>query len=145
MLRPCHGHGMASVNQTRPHCVNEMGKTHSKPLAARHGRGTAWARHGNGMLCVNLPLGTLHLVQILGYWLDEFPFDFGQSQEICNFVHSFQIKSAVQQSSRLMSKGSDSPSFKRMKCEAEHSPPFGTDINNRWNLHSSRTTSRGDS
>jgi hypothetical protein len=22
-----------------------MSKTHSKPLAARHGRGTAWARH----------------------------------------------------------------------------------------------------
>jgi len=22
-----------------------MGKTHSKPLAARHGRGTAWTRH----------------------------------------------------------------------------------------------------
>ena len=40
-----HGHGIASVNQTRPHCVNRMGKTHSKPLAARHGRGTAWARH----------------------------------------------------------------------------------------------------
>jgi hypothetical protein len=34
-----------SVNQTRPHCVNQIGKTHSKPLAARHGRGTAWARH----------------------------------------------------------------------------------------------------
>jgi len=33
------------VNQTRPHCVNQMGKTHSKPLAARHGRGTAWVRH----------------------------------------------------------------------------------------------------
>jgi len=32
-----------------------MGKTHSKPLAARHGRGTAWGRHGNGMLCVNRP------------------------------------------------------------------------------------------
>ena len=47
---------MASVNQTRPHCVNQMGKTHSKPLAARHGRGTAWARHGHGMLCVNWPL-----------------------------------------------------------------------------------------
>ena len=44
-----HAHGMASVNQTRPHCVNQMGKTHSKPLAARHGRGTAWARHGHGM------------------------------------------------------------------------------------------------
>jgi len=36
---------MASVNQTRPHCVNQMGKTHSKPLAARHGGGTARARH----------------------------------------------------------------------------------------------------
>ena len=34
-------HGMASVNQTRPHCVNQVGNTHSKPLAARHGRGTA--------------------------------------------------------------------------------------------------------
>jgi len=39
---------MASVNQTRPHCVNQMGKTHSIPLAARHGRGTAWAWHGRG-------------------------------------------------------------------------------------------------
>jgi len=26
-----------------------MGKTHSKPLSARHGRGTGWARHGYGM------------------------------------------------------------------------------------------------
>jgi hypothetical protein len=33
------------MNQTRPHCVNQMGKTHSKPVAARHGRATAWARH----------------------------------------------------------------------------------------------------
>ena len=49
---------MASVNQTRPHCVNQMGKTHSKPLAARRGRGTVWARHGNGMLCVNRTLGS---------------------------------------------------------------------------------------
>ena len=40
-----HGHGMASVNQTWPHCVNQMGKTQSKPLAARHGRGTAWVQH----------------------------------------------------------------------------------------------------
>jgi len=44
-----HGHGMASVNQTRPHCVNQMGKTQSKPLVARHGRGKAWARHRHGM------------------------------------------------------------------------------------------------
>ena len=56
MVGAKHGHGMASVNQTRPHCVNQMGKAHFKPLAARHGRGTAWARHGNGMLCVNRPL-----------------------------------------------------------------------------------------
>ena len=40
-----HGMGMPTVNHTRPHCVNQMGKTHSKPLAARHGRGVAWARH----------------------------------------------------------------------------------------------------
>ena len=45
MVRAWHGRGMASVIQTRPHCVNQMGKTHSKPLATRHGRGTAWARH----------------------------------------------------------------------------------------------------
>ena len=42
-----HGMDMASVNQTRPHCVNQMGKTHSKPLAARH---------GHGVLCVIRPL-----------------------------------------------------------------------------------------
>ena len=45
MVRAWHGRGMASVNQPRPHCVNQMGKMHCKPLAARHGRGTAWARH----------------------------------------------------------------------------------------------------
>ena len=36
---------MASVNQTQPHCVNQMGKRYSKLLADRHGRGMAWARH----------------------------------------------------------------------------------------------------
>ena len=45
MVGVWHGHGKASVNQTRSHCVNQMGKAHSKPLAAWHGRGTAWARH----------------------------------------------------------------------------------------------------
>jgi hypothetical protein len=40
------GCGMARVNQTRLHCVNKMGKTQSKPLAARHGRGTAWEQQG---------------------------------------------------------------------------------------------------
>jgi len=41
MVITWHGRGMASVNQTRLHCVNQMEKTRSKPLAARHGRGTA--------------------------------------------------------------------------------------------------------
>jgi hypothetical protein len=36
-------HGMACVNQTRPHCVNKMGKTQSNPLAARHGQGMGMA------------------------------------------------------------------------------------------------------
>jgi hypothetical protein len=35
------GNGMACVNQTWPHCVNQIGKTQSKPLAEGHGRGTA--------------------------------------------------------------------------------------------------------
>ena len=56
MVRAWHWRGMASVNQTRPRCVNQMGKIHSKSLAAQHGRETALARHGNGMLCVNRPL-----------------------------------------------------------------------------------------
>jgi hypothetical protein len=38
---------MVCVNQTWPHCVNQMGKTQSKPLAERH---------GNGKVCVNQPL-----------------------------------------------------------------------------------------
>jgi len=38
-----HGHGMLCVTQTRPHCVNQMGKAQSEPLATRHGWGSAWA------------------------------------------------------------------------------------------------------
>jgi hypothetical protein len=45
MVVAWHGRGMACVNQTRPHCVNQMRKTQSKPLMARHGT----ARQGNGM------------------------------------------------------------------------------------------------
>jgi hypothetical protein len=37
MARARHGRGMVCVNQTRLHCVNQMRKTESKPLAARHG------------------------------------------------------------------------------------------------------------
>jgi hypothetical protein len=61
------------------------------------------------------------------------------------FIYNFQIDSAIQQASRLMSNGDESPRFKRMRRESGHSPPFGTDINNRWNLHSSRISSCGDS
>jgi hypothetical protein len=46
-----HGRGMVCVNQTRPHCVNQVGNAHSKHSAARHDRRTAWVRHGNGMAC----------------------------------------------------------------------------------------------
>jgi hypothetical protein len=47
------GRSMSFVNQTRPHCVNQMGKTIYKPIMARHGRGTGWARHRNGVVRVN--------------------------------------------------------------------------------------------
>jgi hypothetical protein len=33
---------MVCANKTRLHCVYQIGKTQSKPLAERHGRGTAW-------------------------------------------------------------------------------------------------------
>jgi hypothetical protein len=64
MVRAWQGHCMASVNQTRPHCVNQMGKTRSKLLAARHGRGRAWARHGSGTLCVHRPLLSLTVLRL---------------------------------------------------------------------------------
>jgi hypothetical protein len=44
-LRGRFQNGMACVSQTRPHCVNQMGKKQSKPLAELHGRGTSWERH----------------------------------------------------------------------------------------------------
>ena len=58
MVGARHGCGMGmawQVNQTRRHCVNQMGKTYSKPLAARHGRGTAQARHAMCELALNPP------------------------------------------------------------------------------------------
>jgi hypothetical protein len=42
------------VNQTRPHRVNQMGKTQSKPVATRHGRGTAWAGYVMCELTLNV-------------------------------------------------------------------------------------------
>jgi hypothetical protein len=43
------GNGVVCVNQTRPHCVNQMGNTQSEALVERHGRGTAGEWQGNGM------------------------------------------------------------------------------------------------
>jgi hypothetical protein len=68
-----HGNGIACENQTRPHYVNQVGKTQSNDLAERHGwgtageqqgigMGTAWEQHGNGMVCVNPPLQFAHLI-----------------------------------------------------------------------------------
>jgi hypothetical protein len=54
MVRAWHGRGMASVNHTLPHCVNQMGKTHSKPLAARHGHGMLCVNRRLELICVNL-------------------------------------------------------------------------------------------
>jgi hypothetical protein len=42
MVVAWQGNGMACVNQTRPHCVNQMENTLSKPVTERHGSGTAW-------------------------------------------------------------------------------------------------------
>jgi hypothetical protein len=70
MVGAGHGRGMASVNQTRPHCVNQMGKAHSKPLAARHGRGTAWARHAMCESAFMFPIRRVFKLQVwnLGMW-----------------------------------------------------------------------------
>jgi hypothetical protein len=43
------GNGIACVNKTRPHYVNQMAKTQSNDLAERYGRGTAGEQQGNGM------------------------------------------------------------------------------------------------
>ena len=53
---PCHAVPLRVKNVSFP--FTQCGRfwfARSEPLAARHGRGTAWARHGNGMLCVNRP------------------------------------------------------------------------------------------
>jgi hypothetical protein len=48
MPRPCPALTMLFFS-------NQMGKTHSKPLVSRHGRGTAWARHVMCESAFNLP------------------------------------------------------------------------------------------
>ena len=55
---------MASVNQTRPHCVNKMGKTHSKPLAAWHGGGTARARRAMCESAFNVQVDQTFIIKL---------------------------------------------------------------------------------
>ena len=99
-VRPCliHTcHGMASVNQTRPHCVNQMGKTHSKPLMARHGRRTAWARHAmcesvfKGMCDNTLPFPVFTF--FLYFWLPIYIFIsvFPSLLVLCSLRYSFHF------------------------------------------------------
>jgi hypothetical protein len=45
MARAWHGRGMVFMNQIQPYCVNQMGKTLPKLLAARHGNGSGEAWH----------------------------------------------------------------------------------------------------
>ena len=70
MVGAWHGRCMASVNQTRPHCVNQMGNIHSKPLAARHGRGTAWARH---VMCESALTGLCRRERLAGCYIAGLP------------------------------------------------------------------------
>ena len=63
--RPRHGRGMASVNQTRPHCVNQTRKTHSKPLAARHAMCESVFRASNlGVACASHTTQRLSWTQV---------------------------------------------------------------------------------
>jgi len=74
-----HGHGMVSVNQTRPHCVNHMGKT-------QYGHGTAgeW-HHRSGLLHVNRPYQFLIYDSYFNlrhlYWADSVISDYGSVSE----------------------------------------------------------------
>jgi len=67
---------MASVKLTWPHCVNQMGKTHSKPLAAWHGRGIAWAWHA---MCESAFTGVSSVHLLVFIWFISY-FCFGNLQ-----------------------------------------------------------------
>jgi hypothetical protein len=82
---------MASVNQTRPHCVNQMGKTHSKPSAARHEKGMAWARHPMCESALIFPFSNMS--DILPRDEDGFPF---MSIELFFFLNKILITLQIQ-------------------------------------------------
>ena len=96
MVRAWHGHGMASVNQTRPHCVNQMGQTHSKPLAARHGRGTARARHA---MCESALNGLFVMEFSVFCWfkMGQMPMFYEEENKVCGSVRTVYIKPAFVQ------------------------------------------------
>ena len=87
MFGAWHGHGVASVNQTRPHCVNQMGKTHSKPLAARKCKGTTWARHGKGTLYVNRPLTLPGLWLVFSFSLRKISLTYTVITHLCHHIN----------------------------------------------------------
>jgi hypothetical protein len=76
MVVTWHGRGRACVNQTRPHCVNQSGKTQSKPLAARHGKGngmgSAWERHGMCELALSLVESSSYRCAVRTKFIDVF-------------------------------------------------------------------------
>jgi hypothetical protein len=49
MVVAWYGRGMACVNQTRPHCLNQMRKTLSSTAWQGKGMGAVWERYGRGM------------------------------------------------------------------------------------------------
>ena len=61
MFRAGHARVMASVNQTRPQCVNQVGKTQSHLLATRHGRGAAC------YVCISLKQDKIQFVNHVKY------------------------------------------------------------------------------
>jgi hypothetical protein len=46
-------HGRGVMFESNMAALRESNGKESKPLAARHGRGTAWARHENCIICVS--------------------------------------------------------------------------------------------
>jgi hypothetical protein len=79
------GYGMAFVNQTWPHCVNQMGKTQFKPLVAWHRRRMAWERHSVCELALILPFSfTYFSIEVY------FPADFNFYKPVftCTITHN---------------------------------------------------------
>ena len=117
--RPCYAvalrrtawseHGMASVNQTQPHCVNQMGKIHSKPLAARH----AMCESALTVLSFLSSTGTSHWfwylmqfcfhTQLLSSWFVALKSTFKYKRVLWNMQEVFKNYEKIQTRSMLQS------------------------------------------